>query len=579
MQVSKIKTLIAAPEDGQAGQPAASAVFSPPVLWVNADEDGWSTGDQTFTVTPRVAVNGTLLALEGAPTAWLFPDGIKVRIDLKTHDIEVAVPNHTDYVDYEGEAEFMLTAEYEGVQYNVRGSFSIVAKRKGDQGDDGEKGDKGDDGVTYDIVPSIGMIHADKDGNILTGAITAMAYKSQGEGERALMTLAKIDASGYYHWIQYRIDSGTWSFCSYLGNVATVPANVVGNVKTGLALRLIKGTSANSFTVLKELPALLVVKDGQTGGVGKTGPWWYPAGSWNSNTEYIRNDSVVPVVEHNNYYWYLGKENYASRGEEPTASSKVWNLADNFKVVFCEALFAAFAKLGSAIMNGDWMVSQHGKINGTASTDYTKFKETDPQGKNSGNFCPNFAIDLLAGKAYMNDAVIRGTVHANDGEFNGVVHATGGEFSGVVKTALMYSRNIIVEGTHNIDPVNDPAYMYIVETMNETHTCVLPAAADYDGLELRFYSPKSSTRSGDFFLSVKTKGTDVIVHTKIDESSGHFIQDTVTSCRISNGNVVTLKSMRGQWVIISGENIGITEVVALNGKNLYFDEGILVGYK
>ena len=40
-----------------------------------------------------------------------------------------------------------------------------------------------------------------------------------------------------------------------------------------------------------------------------------------------------------------------------------WKKVDSFSTIISEAVFTNFAKLGSAIINGDFMFSQHGYIN------------------------------------------------------------------------------------------------------------------------------------------------------------------------------------------------------------------------
>jgi hypothetical protein len=69
-------------------------------------------------------------------------------------------------------------------------------------------------------------------------------------------------------------------------------------------------------------------------------------------------------------------------------------LADNFEAIFTKVLFSNFAKLGSFIMNQDWMISQHGveydssgnltMVSGDNTTNYQNFKTSSPAENLSG---------------------------------------------------------------------------------------------------------------------------------------------------------------------------------------------------
>ena len=65
-----------------------------------------------------------------------------------------------------------------------------------------------------------------------------------------------------------------------------------------------------------------------------------------------------------------------------------------------QAIFGEYAQFGSAIINGDWLLSTHGKRNGQDSQQYIYFDPQDPMGLTSGHFAPNFCVDLLTGKIY-----------------------------------------------------------------------------------------------------------------------------------------------------------------------------------
>lgn len=345
--------------DGEDGLTAASGLFIPAIIWVEADEDGWSVGNQSFNVTPSVMVDGVSSGFEDPLTIISTPTSVTAAYKSNLGIITISIADYTDPVDYEGEVKVRMEAIVNGKTYSVTKGIPILAKKKGEQGEPGENA------LTYDIEPSEALIHANKDGDILTGAITIKAYRKEGKNARTQLAIGgSIKTDDYYHWIQYKIDNGSWQFCSHSGSNATVPSATVATISNGIAFRLVRGASSTSYTVMKEYPTIPVVWDGLTGGRGKTGPLWYLAGPWNSAIAYERTDELVPVVEYNGYYWYIAKENYIAEGEEPTASSETWHLADDFQMIFTEALFANFARLGSAIVSGDFLFSMNGYISG-----------------------------------------------------------------------------------------------------------------------------------------------------------------------------------------------------------------------
>ena len=85
-------------------------------------------------------------------------------------------------------------------------------------------------------------------------------------------------------------------------------------------------------------------------------------------------------------------------------------MTSEFKYIITQAVFSDFAKLGSFIIKGNWMISQSGTINGTTSTAYQNFDENYPDRNNpsNNNFIPYFAVDGLTGRIYAKSGAIGG---------------------------------------------------------------------------------------------------------------------------------------------------------------------------
>ena len=102
---------------------------------------------------------------------------------------------------------------------------------------------------------------------------------------------------------------------------------------------------------------------------------------------------------------------YTSRGQDPASynSGNPWSpMTAVFKYIITEAMFTQNAYFGSFIINNDWMISQHGTVNGAASTNYTAFDPNHPNDNTGSNFIPNFAVDGKTGTSYQKKGYIGG---------------------------------------------------------------------------------------------------------------------------------------------------------------------------
>ena len=123
--------------------------------------------------------------------------------------------------------------------------------------------------------------------------------------------------------------------------------------------------------------------------------------------------------------------------ESTTSNPSAWvRMVDEFKFIIAEAIFANYAQFGSAIINGDWLMSVNGTINGTlyeqgdyfgGKPAYMWFNPADPMGRNvpigEYAFVPKYCIDLrtgnvyMSGDSYMENAHLRGILEAVTGTF------------------------------------------------------------------------------------------------------------------------------------------------------------------
>lgn len=145
---------------------------------------------------------------------------------------------------------------------------------------------------------------------------------------------------------------------------------------------------------------------------GKTGPMFYLCGKFPDKAPYSKDDYRCPVVYYGGEYWYL-KADSATASDTPSASSSVWGKAEKFDMVFTDVLFVKdFAKLGSFVVSGDWLISTKGILGSAESQDYSKFDPAYPDSSvntthtvngttwTGYNFVPYFAVDGKEGKIY-----------------------------------------------------------------------------------------------------------------------------------------------------------------------------------
>ena len=281
----------------------------------------------------------------------------------------------------------------------------------GKDGADGEDGMDGLDALTVELSPSAVTYQRNTDGSIvidreqesevcdITPRIGGVAAKTSLFSISVSATVGSVaitDATDYWYISWYHDDYPT--------------AN--GQITVNITLK-----SNTKRTAQATLTITLV----DAGAAGEVGPLWYPDGSWDSTKTYTRTSDTCPVVEHGGGYYYLVAD--SSTGDEPSSSSEVWKKFNNFDAIFTKILFADFAKLGSGVFSGDFLLSQSGLLSGASSTDYEKFNSSDPEDSaGAGTFVPHYFVNFLTGymravTAKLIDAIITGsfTVRYADG--------------------------------------------------------------------------------------------------------------------------------------------------------------------
>mgnify|MGYP003375495533 CR=1 FL=1 len=139
----------------------------------------------------------------------------------------------------------------------------------------------------------------------------------------------------------------------------------------------------------------------------RTDPWnntlTYRNGEYLLCSSYEEVDGVLLEGDEAVYLWNnpVPGNSSVSPGEDVVKNprSTSWQKHSKWPILMTEAFMSNFAKLGSAVFSGDYMLSQHGKdAAGVDTVDYRKFDESQI-GKPDCAFTPNILLNLLSGMA------------------------------------------------------------------------------------------------------------------------------------------------------------------------------------
>ena len=139
----------------------------------------------------------------------------------------------------------------------------------------------------------------------------------------------------------------------------------------------------------------------------RTEPWnntlTYRNGEYLLCSSYEEVDGVLLEGDEAVYLWNnpVPGNSSVSPGEDVVKNprSTSWQKHSKWPILMTEAFMSNFAKLGSAVFSGDYMLSQHGKdAAGVDTVDYRKFDESQ-SGKPECAFTPNILLNMLSGMA------------------------------------------------------------------------------------------------------------------------------------------------------------------------------------
>lgn len=506
----KIKNLIPVPKDGDS---AVRYYLTATLAMISADSDGKpkAPGSTPITFSQWKKVGNAPAALSADYNIHLFTElnGVKeyfgpTNYKSQTFGVAIQMATGKDCLGADLCTDAGAVIATLGIPVNRDG----IPGQDGSDGTDGADGNDGADAVLYEMVPSVGAINADNDGRVTTGAIAIRVYKTVGETRTDITPESTIAGLKPPYRVQFKVENA-WTECVNVGTGSGmemrmeygVPGSAVATVTNTLDLRLQK-LKDGTYTTVYQMAPIQVVKNGAQGGRGR---WYYFDGYFVSTKEYQASDAKAPYVAFDwedtvtqngvstkvtrtSYYMLVANTNKASDdtliAPRTQAASGVWELMeDNFKYMITEAIFSAFAKLGSAVFSGDWMISQYG--NGGTNHNYHLFNSFDEAG-----WHPNIGIDFKRGEIYAGN----GKVHfAKDGSGQ----LAGGNISWDTAGNSKYEGRLrartmtLTEGTWvdkgeyvEMDLEQHPGTHF--KAWGERKTAYMAKAEDYMGTEVSF---------------------------------------------------------------------------------------------
>ena len=232
-------------------------------------------------------------------------------------------------------------------------------------------GAKGDDSVTYQISLAGSTFFRDQNSETIYVNIKGRVTKTVGGSTSAYTALSRSELSMYFLDIS---SSGSESE-DYVPDVNNINNGFTVSGST-FASKYYNNTgySDESAFVVKLIiggnvvatESIQITTNGKNGSSikGDPGRMYYIAGEFPSKAPYSRTNTLCPVVFYGSEWWYLNYDS-ATSSDVPSDSSTKWVKISNFGMVLTEAIFVKnFARFGSAIISGDWLLSVHGYIDG-----------------------------------------------------------------------------------------------------------------------------------------------------------------------------------------------------------------------
>lgn len=397
MIITSVDHLVPAPQDGEPGRPAVGyyMIASPAVISV--DSNG-NPSTKRLTVSAYKVTGDTREPYTGSVIVTVYnAAGFIANRDIL--DCPATLTLTAKSVSNVGYFDFLIR-----LGGNSVAALAVPVVRSGKDGTDGKNG-------TSFTVKGEAVGHA------------ASVPDNSSSVAQGIWLIDNIDTSG-------AVKLGIWySKFDRVAEVSAGDAYLIGSdiwVQSAFGWR-----NLGPFRGPEGAP-------GPPGNPGAPGPMSYLAGEWQRGITYTRTSDMMPIVSHNGCYWRPAAEG-SLLNIEPSADAADWQLVSKDDIIFAKFVMSDFGKFGSAVMVGDYLISQYGRLNGETingdssklNTAYTNFDASAPEDKSK--FVPRLYINLRTGEIHCEIGSFRGKIEADSGVFKGRIEADEGIFKGICR--------------------------------------------------------------------------------------------------------------------------------------------------
>ena len=272
-----------------------------------------------------------------------------------------------------------------------------------------------EDAVYYEVTVSAGALRIASGASSGPVSLTAYSWKRIGESEReayAAYYAMYVRTGSSFSRLTYGNNGTTWNVTN--AEVASTADEIVIVTSDTALSAPAYGTALPSVFLAKV--SIPISKDGNAGGQGSTGKTCYIVGDYRSDVTYLSNENEtvaveVPQNDGTSQLWELVATTNVVNGVHyaPGDNAGIWRQGLNtYNLIRTKYLFADFARLGTAVVSGDWEYSATGTINGQFYDDgdlfhgkpaYTQFNPLHPLDVETVEFSRNTELQLSSSTA------------------------------------------------------------------------------------------------------------------------------------------------------------------------------------
>lgn len=302
----------------------------------------------------------------------------------------------------------------------------------------GKNGENGKDGITVHGEPSTINIQISADDNKLinnkthTFSVYARTATSLLQTEEYSVSIPNV--SNYTFSTPY-VANNKYNFTAIIADNAK---------KEDISSFSVKFTSKDGTNIGELVIAVSFAERGITGPAGKAGPMLYPAGTWNSDTEYRKENDSVPFVYYdhdtndaNEGLYYILQVDSVKSATNPAEDNTSWRAMTEYEAIYTKFIMANQARFGSengGVFYDNWLFSakkSDGSPWGGEKINSNGFFENTED-----TVSPKLALDFKEGKLIAEEAKIKGHIEATSGKFTGELNANSGKIDSITATNL-----------------------------------------------------------------------------------------------------------------------------------------------